>query len=1350
MLRGPVEIAAYGFVALVAVPCVLYLLVRLFRCVRHSALWHQCRAVILALLAAATIATIKAQKRTGTTGVPPVAGGTTGTTGVSPVANPITNTLHISAIAVFTNGMVTLTAAWPENFLTADQTLDVLGKENLHNETWMWLTNGIVTVGATNISWTLENQSPSNYFYKVVLRDSLTDMDDPDYDGIPNVYELHHDTNPWVPDSILVPKLTVGTNDFYASISAALAASTPYSVIEIAPGEYELSSPVVVPSHPIMVTAAKPYTVIRSTSNLGVFEVNAGQTEETLFRNLYLWLGATSGFQVGFWCGGNLPWDGVPASATFDNVYVRMPNPNVQYRGWIVYRRCAEPVMIRNCTVNAAGATWAIGIDAYGSPPLVIDSCSFLNFPFDGALGCGCGVFLRTSGSSDAGSNVVISRTLFDESFTNAWPFARFDSTNSYFVTVSNCLVPCDLPPAYLPDVSSNITVTNAMLTWFGIPTDESPSAALGIGPLFPIPNNPLTDMDNDGLSDYEEVYVRGTDPYLFDSDNDGVDDGTEVFSDGTDPMNAHSFKQELAVVVTNTASTTYAVYTAWGYSSMNWETNGLVAFPQGHGTNLYTNASSQGATHIKAFCDLNENGEYDGAYDILLVHAIPYGDTARFNFTFGDIDGDGLSDAEERQYGTDPYLIDSDNDGVDDATEISDGTDPMNLHSFTQRVFVTVTNTASTTYAVYTAWGHSPTNWEANGLVAFPQGHGTNLYINVSSQGATHVKAFCDLNGNGEYDANADILLMCQIHTGSTAQVNFAFGDVDGDGVTDMQEREEQTDPYDARNFRLVATVVFTDTDKVEMVTNLVAFSKMTGVWSNACRVASFTNGLYTLGIDTNLIEGTLHVMCLRDFDGDCEYSSVHDVLYEKTLVWSDNRKTVVYSLGDLDHDSLPDSKEMTEGTDPLNRADYCFAFSVTYTDIFSTTNQLTTEVFFGTNRIEGPITMTGRTWHCETWHLVSSNSEIVTVYFWDDANFNGVRDESETAVTNRFPITGHEMFLTNRLVYGAFDTDNDEMLDSWELIHGLSPTNVADAVLDADRDGFVNLHEFWAGTDPNDPLDDGYGTALYAITHGIDDRIAISSLAAIAKSNYLNYSRFQLPEILSVNPDSWASGIDFSCTSIWNDSLNYQYGDPATLLSPQHVLLAKHACSPIGRNYTFQDINGSRCVRTLVATRGIDRTDITIGLLDSELPSTFSPVKLLPVGYERYLGSGTFLPVLHMDQERKSLVQELPKMPSFSRRYYEIFCNRGHTPRRLDFYEGLVGGDSGNPCFLLLGNERVLLYAVQGHQPGNYYASVGYHTMLFSSEIQEAMNVLSSARGCPLFVLQSVDLSSYDLLEN
>ncbi len=42
-------------------------------------------------------------------------------------------------------------------------------------------------------------------------------------------------------------------------------------------------------------------------------------------------------------------------------------------------------------------------------------------------------------------------------------------------------------------------------------------------------------DTDVDGLSDYDELYIYKTSPYIKDSDSDGIDDKTEVFG-GSDP----------------------------------------------------------------------------------------------------------------------------------------------------------------------------------------------------------------------------------------------------------------------------------------------------------------------------------------------------------------------------------------------------------------------------------------------------------------------------------------------------------------------------------------------------------------------------------------------------------------------------------------------------------------------------------------------------------------------------------------------------------------------------------------------------------------------------------------------
>jgi hypothetical protein len=59
-------------------------------------------------------------------------------------------------------------------------------------------------------------------------------------------------------------------------------------------------------------------------------------------------------------------------------------------------------------------------------------------------------------------------------------------------------------------------------------------------------------DTDGDGLSDYDEIYVYHTSPYLKDTDSDGIDDKTEV-TNGTDP-NCPAGKQ-CAVVSTGDAS---------------------------------------------------------------------------------------------------------------------------------------------------------------------------------------------------------------------------------------------------------------------------------------------------------------------------------------------------------------------------------------------------------------------------------------------------------------------------------------------------------------------------------------------------------------------------------------------------------------------------------------------------------------------------------------------------------------------------------------------------------------------------------------------------------------------------
>jgi hypothetical protein len=67
-------------------------------------------------------------------------------------------------------------------------------------------------------------------------------------------------------------------------------------------------------------------------------------------------------------------------------------------------------------------------------------------------------------------------------------------------------------------------------------------------------------DSDNDGLSNSDELYIYGTDPYNADSDGDGRGDGEEVLS-GTDPLVAD---QARSLTLNNAATNDVTVYIAF------------------------------------------------------------------------------------------------------------------------------------------------------------------------------------------------------------------------------------------------------------------------------------------------------------------------------------------------------------------------------------------------------------------------------------------------------------------------------------------------------------------------------------------------------------------------------------------------------------------------------------------------------------------------------------------------------------------------------------------------------------------------------------------------------------------
>lgn len=135
-------------------------------------------------------------------------------------------------------------------------------------------------------------------------------------------------------------------------------------------------------------------------------------------------------------------------------------------------------------------------------------------------------------------------------------------------------------------------------------------------------------DSDGDGISDYDEINVYGTDPYNPDTDGDGLSDYDEIFVHNTDPLNPDTDGDGLS------DGDEVNVY---GTDPLNPDTDGD-GISDGDEVNKY------GTDPLKA-----------------------------------DTDGDGLSDYDEIfKYKTDPLNPDTDGDGFSDGQEIDMGTDPL------------------------------------------------------------------------------------------------------------------------------------------------------------------------------------------------------------------------------------------------------------------------------------------------------------------------------------------------------------------------------------------------------------------------------------------------------------------------------------------------------------------------------------------------------------------------------------------------------------------------------------------------------------------------------------------------
>ncbi len=171
-------------------------------------------------------------------------------------------------------------------------------------------------------------------------------------------------------------------------------------------------------------------------------------------------------------------------------------------------------------------------------------------------------------------------------------------------------------------------------------------------------------DADGDGLCGDTEDAI-GTDPDDADSDNDGVPDGDEPnYADDTDG--------DGLINALDPDSDNDGLYDGTEMGLTLEDIGPDTDVGAGH---FVPDADGGATTTDPLEADTDGGGVTDGAEDLNLNGAIDEGET---DPTAGhgaddvmvDTDGDGLPDAQEELFGTDPEDADSDNDGVPDGAE--------------------------------------------------------------------------------------------------------------------------------------------------------------------------------------------------------------------------------------------------------------------------------------------------------------------------------------------------------------------------------------------------------------------------------------------------------------------------------------------------------------------------------------------------------------------------------------------------------------------------------------------------------------------------------------------------------
>lgn len=604
-------------------------------------------------------------------------------------------------------------------------------------------------------------------------------------------------------------------------------------------------------------------------------------------------------------------------------------------------------------------------------------------------------------------------------------------------------------------------------LDWDGVSNDYE--LANGMDPRDP-------DSDDDGLGDWEEIHVYGTDPVSADTDSDGMPDGWEV-AHGLDPDD----DGDAALDLDQDGVSNLGEFEAGSNpTSGDTDGDGLGDWSEihSHGTDpANTDTDGDGMPdgwEISRGLDPNDDGDAAGDPDQDgLTNLGEF--QAGSNPASADSDGDGISDgAEVNTHGTNPNSGDSDGDGAGDWAEIhSHGTNPTNPdtdadgmpdgweigHGLSPTYDGDADDDSDSdgisNYDEYQA-GTNPGSWDSDGdglgdwdeinvhgtnaAIADTDGDGLSDGVEVNTHGSDPNSSDSD----GDWLSDGD-----EVNVYGTSPIS---GDTDGDGRGDSDEIFDTVWPTSPTN-------PDTDGDGLGDGAEVGIYGTdpgnpdydgdgMPDGWEVSHGLNPSMDGDATADPDEDGMSNVDEFLAGTDPNdddtdgdglGDWEEINVHgtdpnigDTDGDGPGDWDEiNTYSTDPTDSDSDNDGLPDGWEIGYGLNPNDAGDVA-------ADPDNDGISNLAEFQGGTNPASG------------------------------DTDEDGLGDGEE--------IGTYGTSATNP------DTDGDSMTDGWEVGYGLNPNSPGDAGADPDEDGIINVDEYNGNTDPLD-FYNGQQPCLYVV---------------------------------------------------------------------------------------------------------------------------------------------------------------------------------------------------------------------------------------------------------------------------